>query len=97
MAASQDWYSVEYIIEAVVLCHNRFGKNAKIVHFIGSVKPWQACFNTETGHVETSGDVSTHRAELLQKWWSIFMLYVKPTLTSASVRLHSYFSTVYNP
>lgn len=64
----------------------RFGKNAKIVHFIGSVKPWQAVFNTETGHVETSGDVSSHRAELLQKWWSIFMLYVKPTLTAASVR-----------
>jgi len=66
------------------------------VHFIGSVKPWQACFNTETGHVETTGDVSTHRAELLQKWWSIFMLYVKPTLTSASVGLQFHFDTLCN-
>ena len=77
-----------------VLWFARFGKNAKIVHFIGSVKPWQAWFNTETGQVETSGDVSTHRAELLQKWWSIFMMYVKPTLTAASVRRCTYFNTV---
>jgi len=65
----------------------RFGKNAKIVHFIGSVKPWQAVFNTATGQVETSGDVSTHRTELLQKWWSTFMKYVKPTLNTGSVSL----------
>jgi len=81
--------------DCIVIC--RFGKNAKIVHFIGSMKPWQAFYNTDTGRIETSGDISTHRAELLQHWWSIFMQYVKPVLTSASVRLQSYFNILYTP
>jgi len=68
----------------------RFGQKTKIVHFIGSVKPWQAVFNMETWHVESSGDTSEHRTELLQKWWCIFMQHVKPSLTVASVRSCSY-------
>jgi len=80
-----------HVYVSAALWFVRFGKNIKIVHFIGSFKPWHACFNVESGQVETVGDVASHRLELLQKWWSMFMMYVKPQLAATSVSLCSHF------
>jgi glycogenin glucosyltransferase len=60
----------------------KFGKNAKIVHFIGSVKPWHASYNKSSGAIDMHGDV-THRADLMQLWWNVFLKHVQPTLDSA--------------
>jgi len=57
----------------------QFGKNVKIVHFIGALKPWHASFNTATGHVESQAE-TYHHQEYLELWWSIFMQKVNPAL-----------------
>lgn len=62
----------------------RFGKNAKIVHFIGSVKPWHTSYNKTTGQIDTHGD-KTHRMEYLQFWWKIFTEHVQPHVNSSVV------------
>jgi glycogenin glucosyltransferase len=57
----------------------KFGKNAKIVHFIGATKPWHASYNKQSGSVDTHGDVS-HRVDLMKMWWTVFIEQVQPTL-----------------
>lgn len=49
-----------------------FGKDVKIVHFIGPIKPWNHRFNTMTGKVEPTPG-AFHALEHLQFWWDIFM------------------------
>ncbi|KAG8190788.1 hypothetical protein JTE90_005824 [Oedothorax gibbosus] len=58
--------------------YKQFGKNVKVVHFLGAVKPWMHFYNSETGRVQ--GD-SHHSYEHLQLWWDLFMKYVQPNLT----------------
>ena len=56
-----------------------YGKNIKIVHFIGAQKPWHHTFNIASRRVEPSSD-SGHNHDFLQLWWDIFMQYVQPHL-----------------
>ncbi|GAB6031820.1 hypothetical protein CHUAL_010222 [Chamberlinius hualienensis] len=56
-----------------------FGKNVKIVHFIGPIKPWNHTYNVSTGQVE-SVPGAYHAQEHLQNWWSIFLADVQPSL-----------------
>jgi glycogenin glucosyltransferase len=63
----------------------RFGKNVKIVHFIGALKPWHAAFNTATGQVESHAQ-TYHHQEYLQLWWNVFMDKVNPALGPEMVR-----------
>ncbi|XP_015838868.1 proteoglycan 4 isoform X1 [Tribolium castaneum] len=58
----------------------QFGADAKIIHFIGSSKPWLQYFNTETRKVQPTPDVK-HLEAILQQWWNIFCLLIHPTLT----------------
>ncbi|XP_050313175.1 cell surface glycoprotein 1-like isoform X1 [Anthonomus grandis grandis] len=60
----------------------QFGSNAKIMHFIGSQKPWLQYFNTETRKVQPSGD-SSHLEGVLQRWWDIFCSLIHPHLSPA--------------
>jgi glycogenin glucosyltransferase len=62
----------------------QFGKNAKIVHFIGSLKPWHTHYNKTTGNIDTRGDM-THHLEFLHYWWKIFVEHVQPNLPSSIV------------
>jgi len=57
----------------------QFGKNTKIVHFIGAMKPWHHTLNRRTGQVEPSQEAG-HNAEFLQMWWDLFMTEVQPKL-----------------
>ncbi|GIX69312.1 glycogenin-1, partial [Caerostris extrusa] len=58
--------------------YKQFGKDVKIVHFLGAIKPWMESYNSETGRVQPG---SPHSCEHLQMWWDIFMKHVQPNLT----------------
>ena len=92
------WHSINLIWYIVTIapewnCSNtpsgtavhRFGKNVKVVHFIGAVKPWHHTFNTATGQVEPQAE-TIHHGGYLQAWWSIFMAKVQPKLDPGVVR-----------
>ncbi|XP_055535969.1 glycogenin-2 isoform X11 [Wyeomyia smithii] len=49
----------------------QFGQNTKILHFIGTAKPWLQNFNSETRKVYVPGGYQ-HLANFLQFWWDIF-------------------------
>ncbi|XP_056646085.1 uncharacterized protein LOC130451224 isoform X2 [Diorhabda sublineata] len=58
----------------------QFGKSAKILHFIGSSKPWLQYFNTETRKVHPSEGLQ-HLEQILQHWWNIFCNLIHPALS----------------
>uniref|UniRef100_A0A1Q3FV86 glycogenin glucosyltransferase n=1 Tax=Culex tarsalis TaxID=7177 RepID=A0A1Q3FV86_CULTA len=49
----------------------QFGQSTKILHFIGTAKPWLQNFNSETRKVYIPGGYQ-HLANFLQFWWDIF-------------------------
>ncbi|XP_066603380.1 triadin-like isoform X2 [Prorops nasuta] len=58
----------------------QFGDNVRIIHFIGSTKPWLQYFDTMTGIVQPPQSFN-HLQPLLQLWWNIFCELVHPQLT----------------
>jgi glycogenin glucosyltransferase len=57
----------------------QYGKNTKVLHFIGPVKPWHTSYNVSTGHVQVQGDAGNYTV-LLKLWWNVFMDKVRPQL-----------------
>ncbi|CAD6221854.1 GSCOCG00005192001-RA-CDS [Cotesia congregata] len=60
--------------------YKQFGSEIRIIHFIGSTKPWLQYFDTQTSLVHPSSD-SQHLQSLLQLWWNIFCEDVHPQLS----------------
>lgn len=58
----------------------RFGSRVKVVHFLGSAKPWDYSYDPQTGAVsaEGSGPVQEQEAAFLSLWWGIYQLSVLP-------------------
>ncbi|CAG0901728.1 unnamed protein product, partial [Cyprideis torosa] len=56
-----------------------FGQNAKIVHFLGNVKPWHHYYNPSTRKVTIQGG-QHHMYGFVQTWWEIFADDVLPSL-----------------
>jgi len=52
---------------------NRFGKNIKIVHFLGAHKPWHHHFDRSTGRVVFTGSGSRSESDgiFIQMWWDL--------------------------
>lgn len=53
---------------------NRYGKDIKIVHFLGAVKPWHNYFDKSTGRVvmRAGSDASSKTDEFFtQMWWDL--------------------------
>jgi lipopolysaccharide biosynthesis glycosyltransferase len=72
----------------VIFC--RFGKDTKVVHFIGGQKPWHLTYNVSTGQVQGQAQSQSHGQEMLQSWWSLFLDKVQPSLQPGVVRtLHN--------
>ncbi|XP_046450349.1 glycogenin-1-like isoform X3 [Daphnia pulex] len=59
--------------------YKQFGKNVRIVHFIGSPKPWQAS--------EASAFQRPVPGDHIGLWWSIFVSHVLPCLSSEMLSL----------
>ena len=58
-----------------------FGKQVKIVHFIGATKPWLVSFD-EAGNARI-GRPEKHTHLYLKLWWQIFNNSVRPLLNRA--------------
>ncbi|XP_068928958.1 glycogenin-2 isoform X2 [Petaurus breviceps papuanus] len=53
---------------------NKFGSDAKVVHFLGPSKPWHYKYNRQTGSVisESLPSGSQHHVSFLDLWWKIY-------------------------
>ncbi|XP_036869375.2 glycogenin-2 isoform X2 [Manis javanica] len=62
----------------------QFGSSAKVVHFLGSMKPWKYKYNPQTGSVleEGCGLVHEHQLTFLNLWWDIYHHGILPVLKS---------------
>lgn len=62
----------------------QFGSSAKVVHFLGSMKPWKYKYNPQTGSVleEGCGLVHKHQLTFLNLWWEIYHHGILPVLKS---------------
>ncbi|XP_033276148.2 glycogenin-2 isoform X4 [Orcinus orca] len=58
----------------------QFGSSVKVVHFLGSTKPWNYKYNPQTGSIleEGSGSVSQHQTSFLNLWWGIYHRSILP-------------------
>uniref|UniRef100_A0A8C0AGA5 glycogenin glucosyltransferase n=1 Tax=Bos mutus grunniens TaxID=30521 RepID=A0A8C0AGA5_BOSMU len=58
----------------------QFGSSAKVVHFLGSSKPWNYKYNPQTGSVleEGSGRANQHQTSFLNQWWGIYHRSILP-------------------
>ncbi|KAM9180419.1 LOW QUALITY PROTEIN: glycogenin-2 [Dugong dugon] len=58
----------------------QFGSGAKVVHFLGSTKPWSYKYNPQTGSVvrDGSGADNAQQLEFLNLWWDIYHSSVLP-------------------
>ncbi|KAM9469218.1 glycogenin-1a [Clarias gariepinus] len=63
-----------------------FGRNAKVVHFLGEKKPWDYQHGDDDGNEEFSGESGLYRfsslyPDYIQQWWSVFKSSVLPLFT----------------
>jgi glycogenin glucosyltransferase len=62
--------------------YKQFGKNVKVVHFLGSLKPWLYGYSVATGQVsQPQGAQGSQQLEHVQLWWNTFMSKVQPLLS----------------
>ncbi|XP_075412018.1 glycogenin-1 [Tenrec ecaudatus] len=58
-----------------------FGANAKVVHFLGLIKPWNYTYDPKTRSVRSDGqDPTMIHPEFLNTWWDIFTTNIVPLL-----------------
>ncbi|KAL8190210.1 UNVERIFIED_CONTAM: hypothetical protein K2H54_043790 [Gekko kuhli] len=59
-----------------------FGKDAKVVHFLGSAKPWSYKYNLQTKTVIENGSasVSENQRSFLEVWWETYSSSILPLL-----------------
>lgn len=63
----------------------RFEADIKIIHFLGSLKPWQVNFNFEHNCVADLPGQYQHLQGYFGLWWTIFTECVHPVLTEEMV------------
>ncbi|KAJ8409564.1 hypothetical protein AAFF_G00229650 [Aldrovandia affinis] len=70
----------------------QYGGDAKVVHFLGKVKPWNYSYDAKTRSVKGhSQDPSTLHPNYLLKWWDIYSSVVVP-LMKAEYGSQAFFS-----
>jgi len=63
--------------------YKRFGQNVRVIHFLGSLKPWMYGYDVQTNTVSApSGHQSLQQLDHVQKWWQIFTTKVQPQLSA---------------
>ncbi|XP_067851116.1 glycogenin-1-like isoform X1 [Heptranchias perlo] len=65
----------------------QYGADAKVVHFLGKVKPWNYSYDPKTKCVKRDGHdySSVVLPEFLNMWWDIFTTSVLPMLTEHGI------------
>lgn len=67
-------------------CVHRYGRDAKVVHFLGKVKPWNLAYDAQRGEVKghsASPDVYQLHPDYLLMWWQLYSKHVLPLLQRA--------------
>ncbi|XP_030906950.2 glycogenin-2 isoform X1 [Melopsittacus undulatus] len=61
---------------------NHFGRDAKVVHFLGARKPWNYKYDLQTKKIMQDGttDGSLHQLSFLSLWWNIYSASILPLL-----------------
>ncbi|NXK06113.1 GLYG2 protein, partial [Herpetotheres cachinnans] len=61
---------------------NHFGRDAKVVHFLGATKPWNYKYNLQTKRVmqDSTNSGSFHQLSFLACWWNIYSASILPLL-----------------
>ncbi|XP_039357832.1 glycogenin-2 isoform X2 [Mauremys reevesii] len=69
-------------IYTYVPAFKHFGRDAKVVHFLGSAKPWHYKYNSQTRTIMQDGSTSgsQHQYSFLVLWWKIYCASVLPLL-----------------
>uniref|UniRef100_G3SYB6 glycogenin glucosyltransferase n=1 Tax=Loxodonta africana TaxID=9785 RepID=G3SYB6_LOXAF len=63
-----------------------FGANAKVVHFLGQIKPWNYTYDPKTKSVKSDvHDPTTMHPEFLNVWWDIFTTSILPLLQQSGL------------
>ncbi|XP_054829746.1 glycogenin-2 isoform X2 [Eublepharis macularius] len=59
-----------------------FGKDAKVVHFLGSAKPWNCKYNPQTRTIVDDGSASVSQSQrsFLELWWETYNSSILPLL-----------------
>ncbi|KAK7084207.1 Glycogenin-1, partial [Halocaridina rubra] len=78
------WHRISFIYNMVASvtytylpAYKQYGGNAKLVHFLGALKPWQHRYDSASGTVYTSPGYQ-HLTPYLNSWWAIYTRLVKP-------------------
>ena len=69
-----------------LLCFLRYGHDAKVVHFLGKVKPWNHSYDAQKGEVRghsLSPEPSQLHPDYLLMWWQVYAKSVMPLLQQA--------------
>lgn len=64
----------------------RYGQNAKVVHFLGKVKPWNYSYDAQRGEVRGHSVLSAEcqmHPDFLLRWWQLYARSVQPLLQKA--------------
>ncbi|XP_069167302.1 glycogenin-1 isoform X2 [Procambarus clarkii] len=82
--AFPNWHRVSFVYNMVASAtytylpaYKQYGANAKLVHFLGALKPWQHRYDASTGSVHTAPGYE-HLALYLNTWWTIYLRLVRP-------------------
>ncbi|XP_015216950.2 glycogenin-2 isoform X1 [Lepisosteus oculatus] len=69
----------------------QYGHKAKIVHFLGSVKPWHYKYNPQTrsAYQEPGFPVGSHSEHFVNLWWEVYSSGVVPLVMQHSERRES--------
>ena len=73
----------------------RFGRDVKIVHFIGPIKPWHHSYNPATGNVNVPSSgrgYVPHERTFLQLWWDIHVTFVEPEMRVSDCSFFKFWS-----
>ena len=65
-----DFFELVFCFKFSLIIFASFSDQVKIVHFIGSQKPWYYTYNRSTGRI--SSNISQHESTFLNEWWRVF-------------------------
>lgn len=75
MSACQNLFSKHmYKLTSKIFLPNRFGANTKVVHFLGSTKPWNYTYDSRTKSIKGNmDDPKIVHPEFLNMWWDTYI------------------------
>lgn len=78
--------SLAFCVLSAAAPFHRYGHDAKVVHFLGKVKPWNLAYDAQRGEVKghsPSSDVYQLHPDYLLMWWQLYSKDVLPLLQRA--------------